>query len=80
MNLFGNSKKFVATLHHVPLGIDAHAAEQGDMSGEQFRDSASVGRGVEVEHAGSLERLGQSPNLFNYLISDHGRVVFEVLF
>ena len=46
----GDGEELVAAVHHLPVGVDADAAEQGDVGRQQLGDAAAVRGRVEVEH------------------------------
>ena len=52
-------EELVAAVHHLPVGVDADAAQQRHVGREQLGDAAAVGGGVEVEDPRALQRLGQ---------------------
>ena len=52
-------EELVAAVHHLPVGVDADAAEQRHVGREQLGDAAAVGGGVDVEDPRALQRLGQ---------------------
>ena len=79
MHGLGDGEELVAAVDHLPVGVDADAAQQRDVGGEQLGDAAAVGGGVDVEDPGALQRLGQRPDAVDRLDADDARVVAEVL-
>ena len=75
----GDGEEFVAAVHHLPVGVDADAAQQGDVGGEELGDAAAVRGGVDVQHPRTLEWFRQFADLVDDLRADHPRVVVEVL-
>ena len=75
-----DGEELVAAVHHLPVGIDADAAEQGDVGGEQLGDAAAVRGGVEVEHPRPRRGCGELADPFDDIAPDDARVVVEVLF
>ncbi len=67
-------------MHHLPVGVDAGAAEQGDVGRQQLGDAAAVRGGVEVEHPRLTQGPGELPDPFDDIAPDDARVVVEVLF
>ena len=64
---------------HLPLGLDAEAAQQRHVGGEQLGDTAAVRGGVDVQDPGALERLGEGADALDDLGADDLRVVAELL-
>ena len=75
----GDGEELVAAVDHVPFGVDPDVAEQRDVRGEQLGDAAAVRRGVEVEHPGTAQGLGQGTDPFEGSGLDDVGVVVEVL-
>ena len=75
----GDGEELVAAVHHLPVGVDADAAQQRHVGGEQLGDAAAVRGGVDVQHARALQRLRQLADLVDDLGADHPRVVVDVL-
>ena len=54
VDALGDAEEEVAALHDLPVGVEADAAEQRDVGGEQLGHPAAVGRGVEVQDPSAL--------------------------
>ena len=59
VDLLGDREELVAAVHDLPLGVDADAAQQRHVGGEQLGDAAAVRGGVDVEDPGAPQRLGE---------------------
>ena len=74
-------EELVAAVHHLPVGVDADAAQQRDVGGQQLGDAAAVRGGVEVEDPRALQRLRRARgSVRSTSTPDDARVVVEVLF
>ena len=76
----GDREELVAAVHHLPVGVDADAAEQRDVRREQLGDAAAVRGRVEVEHPGPCSGAASSRIRSIDIDPDDARVVVEVLF
>ena len=63
VDLLGDGEELVASVQHLPLGLDPDAAEQRHVRRQQLGDTAAVGGGADVEHARPAERLGRLTDL-----------------
>jgi hypothetical protein len=72
-------EEIVAAVHHVPLGVDTHVAQESNVRREQLGDAAAVRGGVEMQYAGALQRFGQAPNPIEDSGFDDVGVIVEVL-
>ena len=77
---FRDREELVAAVHHLPVGVDADAAEQGDVGRQQLGDAAAVRGRVEVEHPRLTQGCGELADPFDDIAPDDARVVVEVLF
>ena len=56
VDLLGDLEELVAAVQDLPLGVDADAAEQRHVGGEQLGDAAAVGGGADVQDPCPRER------------------------
>src|SRR5450756_2175304 len=56
VDLLGYGEELVAAVQDLPFGVDADAAEQRHVGGQQLRDTAAVGGGAHVQDPRALER------------------------
>ena len=60
-----DGEELVAAVHHLPVGVDADAAEQRDVGGQQLGDAAAVRGRVDVEHPRAPQRFGERSDAFD---------------
>ena len=80
MDLLRHGEELVAAVHHLPLGVDADAAEQRHMGGEQLGDAAAVRGCVDVEDPLAGEWPAELADAFERFGPDDVQVVVELLF
>ena len=75
----GDGEELVAAVHDLPVGVEADAAQERDVGGQELGDTSAVRRGVEVEDPLSGQWAGELADPLDGVGSDDVGVVVELL-